>query len=200
MTAFNHDSNEYLSQTFDGVNLSNQELQDFEFDDCTFTGCDFSEATFEKCRFIDCVFQKCNLSLAQLRYCRFNDVSFQECKLVGVDWTKADWPTLALPSPIHFDQCILNDSSFFGLHLAEIRLRECKIHNADFTDTDLNHGEFCYSDFTGSTFARTNLENSDFTEASQYDIDINNNRVQGAKFTRYEAARLLSYLGIELVD
>jgi len=44
------------------------------------------------------------------------------------------------------------------------------------------------------------LTGTDFTEATNYNIDIYFNEIKRAKFSRYEAVRLLNSLGIELVD
>lgn len=46
----------------------------------------------------------------------------------------------------------------------------------------------------------TNLQSANFTEATQYSINILENQVQGAKFSKHEAVYLLEGLGIELVD
>ncbi|CAM3776797.1 pentapeptide repeat-containing protein [Parendozoicomonas haliclonae] len=197
-TIENHE--EYYSLSFADLDLSHQTFSGIEFDSCTFTNCDFSETTFDRCKFIDCGFEKCNLSLARLGYSRFVDITFTSSKLVGVDWTKAQWPNILPDSPISFHSCILNDSSFFGLSLPELKLTECKAHDVDFRESKLNEATFDYTDLTSSLFNNTDLTSASFVEASNYDIDINFNRVQKARFTRYEATRLLESLGIELVD
>lgn len=61
---------------------------------------------------------------------------------------------------------------------------------ADFTETN----------FSNSLFMQTDLSNADLTEANNYNIDIRFNEVKKAKFSRYEALRLLDLLDIELVD
>ena len=57
-----------------------------------------------------------------------------------------------------------------------------------------------HTDFAGSLFNEINLAGADFTEASNCDIDVLNNGIRKAKFTRYEALDLLDSLGIELID
>ena len=191
---------EYLSTTFSDGDFAHGKFQGVEFDACTFVNCDFSEAVFEKCRFIDCEFEKCNLSLVKLNYSRFSDVAFKSSKLVGVDWTKAAWPNISVASPIAFFQCILNDSSFFGLDLIEIRMEECKAHDVDFREGDFRDGVFDYTDFTHSLFSNTNLTSASFAESTSYDIDIHINKIKHARFSRHEAIRLLASLDIELLD
>ena len=55
-------------------------------------------------------------------------------------------------------------------------------------------------DFANSLFNGTDLSGADFTEAINYQIDVNRNKIKGAKFSRYEAVSLLESLGIELID
>nr|WP_245680758.1 hypothetical protein [Veronia pacifica] len=47
---------------------------------------------------------------------------------------------------------------------------------------------------------RTNLQDVDFTDSTAYAIDILENQIKGATFSRYEALNLLNSLDIELVD
>lgn len=194
------DQVEFLSERLCGLVLGAASCADRVFDDCRFEDCDLTDSTFSNCRFVDCTFAGCNLSLVRFPGCRFNDVRFEGSKLVGVDWTLARWPNLTLAAPVSFSQCILNDSSFFGLELPELVLDACKARNVDFREGGFRGGRFCFCDLAGCLFNRTNLEGADFTDATDYDIDVQENRVLGARFSRQEAVRLLDHLGIELVD
>ncbi len=119
---------------------------------------------------------------------------------MGVDWTRANWSAYHKDFEISFRQCILNDSSFFGLTLQVLVLDECKVHDVDFREGDFSHAVMTYSDFTHSLFMRTNLQSANFAEATQYLINILENQVKNAKFSKHEAVYLLEGLGIELVD
>jgi uncharacterized protein YjbI with pentapeptide repeats len=57
-----------------------------------------------------------------------------------------------------------------------------------------------YTDFANALFGRTNLSRANFAEAINYDIDVFNNEIKAAKFSRHEAIRLLDSLDIELID
>ena len=105
------DQAEFLSRTFSGLDLSEASISNRSFDDCQFQDCNFNGALLEHCRFVDCVFESCNLSVCRLDRCRFSDVRFEGCKLVGIDWTTAQWPSIVLASPVGFRNCILNDSA-----------------------------------------------------------------------------------------
>ncbi|MGB5856067.1 MAG: pentapeptide repeat-containing protein [Oceanisphaera sp.] len=194
------DGESYVEQTFSRLSLVDGHFMGIEFEDCTFEHCDFSGAHFSRCKFIDCTFKHCNLSLMQVPSTRWFGVSFTECKLVGVDWTKADWPVFHLDSELSFKQCILNDASFFGLTLQELTLDECKCHEVDFREGDFSSSSMTHCDFTNSVFMRTNLQRVDFTESVNFNIDVLENKIDSAKFSRYEALSLLYSLNIELVD
>jgi fluoroquinolone resistance protein len=191
---------EYFSQTYRGLDLAQATLSANVFDECEFRECNFSEAVLEQCKFVDCAFNDCNLSLVKVTGSRFLGIRFTGCKLVGVDWTRATWPTVAVRPQLEFDECILNDSSFFGLDLQEMVVKSCKAHEVDFREGDFSGANFQRTDLRHCLFGRTNLAGADLTEATSYDIDIGNNNVQKAKFSRLEATRLLEGLGIEIVD
>lgn len=194
------DYESYIEQTFHRLSWVDTQITGVEFEDCTFEHCDFSGATFARSKFIDCTFKHCNLSLMQVPSTRWFGVTFTECKLVGVDWTKAEWPVFHLDSELHFKQCILNDASFFGLTLQGLTLDECKCHEVDFREGDFSTATLTYCDFSNSIFMRTNLQKADFTESANFDIDVLENKLDGAKFSRFEALSLLDSLNIELVD
>ena len=191
---------EYSSQIFNNLNLSSKELTSKEFDDCVFKECDFGEVILNKSKFVDCHFISCNLSLVKIEQSQFFNVVFDECKLVGVDWTVASWSQYIFCSPVKFYKSILNDSSFFGLCLEEIEIEECKAHDVDFREGNFSSANFYNTDFTNSLFNKTNLTGASFIEAINYDIDVLFNEITKAKFSRFEAVRLLEGLDIELVD
>ena len=191
---------EHYNQNFNGIQFIQEELDEIEFDNCTFKNCDFSNTHFKNCRFIECHFSQCNLSNIKIGYSRFNDVFFEHCKMLGIDWTRAHWPNLALASPLKFSHCILNDSSFHGLKLTELQLESCKIQDVDFREGNFSQSNFSGSDFSYSLFNRTELVETDFTDASNYNIDIHLNNIKQGKFSRDQALNLLVGLDIELVD
>jgi len=196
---------EYFQQTFN-KHIFPQEIDqvltisDTEFEDCDFNDCDFSQATFSRCKFLNCTFNRCNLSLIKIPYSHFFEVAFIDSKLVGIDWTRASWSAFNLSPELSFKGCLLNDASFFGLSLNELILEECKLYEVDFREGDFANSTMTYCDFTNSLFMRTNLKQVDFTESENFNIDILQNTVTKAKFSRFAALALLEELDISLVD
>ena len=194
------DTDDFVSEIFQGIGAEGQVFRRKEFEDCGFTGCNFSEVTFEECKFTDCTFTNCNLSNAKLGRSRFSTVEFIESKVLGVDWTRATWPRVAVGAPLQFRKSILNDSTFSGLTLEEIVIEDCKAHGVDFREGNFSRGNLGRTDFRNALFGKTNLEDADLSGASNYAIDVFDNRIERAKFSRDEALALLDSLGIELVD
>ena len=194
------DSDEFYAKTFVGLQLGGTAVVGKEFDTCEFAQCDFSEATLTNCKFIDCQFKACNLSLLKVDGSHFRGVAFDACKLVGVNWTRASWPRVMLAPPLQFRECVLDESSFFGLQLQELIVESCKAREVDLREANLSGAKFCYTDLSNSLFGRTSLRGADFVEAVGYTIDVFDNDIKNARFSRVEAVRLLDSLDIELVD
>ena len=99
---------------------------------------------------------------------------------------------------LDFNQCQINYSNFKFLKLPQIRMANCESREADFTGTDLSHGDFKNTDFENSRFFKTNLSNADFKGAKNYSIDVNNNILKKTRFSLPEALSLLNNLDIIL--
>jgi uncharacterized protein YjbI with pentapeptide repeats len=200
MNSINLETNDYAGKHFVGLDVAGQTLAERLFEDCDFRGCDLSSATLKQCKLVDCRFVECNLSLLNVVASKFHEVALADCKVIGINWTRATWPRLMLASPLKFRKCILNDSSFFGLNLADIVIEDCKARDVDFREANLSRAALTHTDFENSLFNRTNLTGADFSEATNYDIDVFSNEIKKAKFSRFEAIRLLDSLDIELID
>ncbi|TBR40564.1 MULTISPECIES: pentapeptide repeat-containing protein [Dyella] len=194
------DATDFYQQHFRELRHSGAHVAAKVFEECDFTQCSFNGARFERCKFIDCTFRSCDLSNLDVTSSKFLTVLFEECKIIGVDWNKAEWPRFAGPGQMAFKKSVLSDSSFFGMKLPELVLEECKARSVDFRGGDFSRANFTYSDLAESMFGNTLLSGADFREATNYSIDIRDNQLNGAKFTRHEAIRLLDGLGFELFD
>jgi len=191
---------DYTEQIFKDLDLSRREIVSKEFDDCTFEKCDFSETIFTKCRFLNCTFIHCDLSLLKIKYSSFVNTVFKHSKVIGVNWSEALYKEKDRYSPVHFLNCLISHSTFTGLKLQKIRIKECIAKDVDFRDSDLSGADMSHSDFTDSLFVRTILGKSDFTGASNYNINATLNDIKKAKFSLPEAVSLLYGLDIILEE
>lgn len=200
MDLFSGSQTAYEGRAFRGLDLRGREIRAVEFDGCTFTGCSFLETAFTECRFVDCEFAGCDLSLCQVGACSFVNVRFADSQLVGINWTLASWPRHGLLRSIGFANCALNHSTFIGLSLREITVRDCIAHDVDFAEADLGRADCTGTDFADSRFLHTDLTEADFSGATNYAIAANLNVLKKAKFALPEAMSLLYSLDIILTE
>jgi uncharacterized protein YjbI with pentapeptide repeats len=183
---------------FREVALGGAALASCEFEECRFVACDLSASEIRACRFAECSFEQCDLSLVRLPRSAFTACRFEDSKIIGVNWTEATWPEGRLWVPIGFERCAINDSTFLGLALREIRVVECAAHDVDFREADLTKADFSGTDLRGSLFVSTNLTGADLRSARDYRIDPRVNTLKGARFSLPEAISLLEGLDIDL--
>jgi fluoroquinolone resistance protein len=190
----------YADQTFTGVHLEQVEITSSEFYGCTFTQCSIVESVFRRCRLIDCTFKQCDLSLIQVPDSVFSATRFEDSKVIGVNWAQADWSAIRLGELIGFYRSVISHSTFIGLYLRGIEVRECVARDVDFRETDLSQADFGGTDLSESLFINTNLSKADLSKARNYHIAPGQNELRGTKFSLPEAMSLLYNLDIVLVE
>jgi len=189
---------DYSSERFLDLKLDQSELESVNFADCSFARCDFSGTRFINCRFIDCHFEDCDLSLARLPNSVFSTVTFHGSRLLGIDWTEANWTASRLGKPLSFDNCNLSHSTFIGLSLPGLRLAACQARDVDFRESDLSRAELSDTDFIESIFLATNLSGANLSSARNYAITPEENKLAGTRFSLPEAISLLHNMNIRL--
>ena len=197
---FLESKSDYYDVFFSKIIFTGSTIENSKFENCEFNHCDFTSAKFTHCKFNNCVFNYCNLSLFEITDSRLYEIYFNECKLTGIDWTKAEWPIFNPDFELNFSKCILTNSSFFALKLHNLKMEDCRLVDVDFRECDLSNSILTGCDFSGSLFNKTILRSVSFIDSWDYNINILNNTVTKAKFSRIEAVSLLENLGIELED
>lgn len=84
------------------------------------------------------------------------------------------------------------------LDLKHLTFEDCLIKEANFGEADLTDVVFARCDLTESDFLHTNLTGVDFRTSKNYAINLNDNKVEGAKFTFPEALSLLKSYNITI--
>ncbi len=158
----------------------------------------FQSVTLNNCRFSGCTFLECDLSLAQIPGCSFPATRFEKSKLIGINWTLADWSFTRVSKIDWFYDCVLNHSTFIGLELENLQIINCIAHEVDFRDANCSKADFKGTDLSKSIFGNTNLTKADLSQARNYAIDPGNNILKKAKFSLPEAMSLLYNMDIEL--
>lgn len=189
---------QYGEEVFLGARLEGGKIDSSEFQECQFAASVLTEAGFRACRFVECTFRQCDLSLIKLPHTTFSRCRFEDSKLIGVNWTEADWPETRLWVPIGFARCAISHSTFLGLNLTGIQFSDCIAEDVDFRDSDLSRADFAGTDLSKSLFGNTNLTEADLSSARNYWIDPRENVIAKAKFSLPEAISLLDGLGVDL--
>lgn len=178
---------------FRDLRLDKVEIRDQSFQNCRFVHCKIAECLLLDCSFETCVFEDCDVSLIDVTHTLFRRTYFMDCKAIGINWTQASSPV-----SIHFKDCVINYSVFFGMHLAKMKLLHCSAHEVNFAEANLANAIFRETDFFKSTFSMTNLTKADFEGAVNYSIHPSHNTLKKTIFSLPEAISLLSHLDIVL--
>lgn len=190
----------FNDQIITGLEVDQAEIFSSEFIDCAFEECSLIETEIKNCRFVNCAFVRCDLSLAKVPESVFSSIRFEDAKLVGIDWTLAEWPATLLGKPLNFSKSILNHGTFIGLNLEGVQFIDCAVVNVDFREADLSGADFSGSNLFESLFIHTNLKNADLSQARNYSINLGLNQIKGAKFSLPEAMSLLYNMDIILTS
>jgi uncharacterized protein YjbI with pentapeptide repeats len=121
-------------------------------------------------------------------------------KIIGVDWTHADWSSTKLADPIRFFKCDISHSTFIGLSLKKVQIKDCAAKDVDFREVDLTGAVFTGTDLSESLFNGTNLTKADLSRSRNYHIDPGQNILKRTKFSLPEALSLLYSLDIVLTE
>jgi fluoroquinolone resistance protein len=195
-----NDHSEYEGEVFKDLNYTGQRIEGVAFYGCSFAKCAFQETVFSACKFNQCIFEACDLSMMKVKGCTFVETKFEGSKVMGVNWMEAAWDTAGFLRALSFEDCTINFSTFFGLHLKEIVIKDCTALEADFSEADMTKADCRNTDFAKSRFKQTDLTRADFVGAKNYTIDARINTLKKTKFSLPEAESLLHSLDIVLVE
>ncbi|MEI9917661.1 MAG: pentapeptide repeat-containing protein [Bacteroidota bacterium] len=168
---------DFYQQTFD--KLTTLDFERAEYEQCIFVNCDLSNADFTDLKFVECEFDGCGLNLVNLAGATLNDVKFRNCKMLGWRFDQANQFALSFS----FDNCIVNDSSFFKCKLKKSVFVATQFHHCDFVQTDLTETNFHNCDLKDAMFENTNLQKADLRTAINFSINPEINQVKKAKFS-----------------
>lgn len=186
--------NDRFQQRIVNEEFNDKILREDEFEQCTFENCDFSSTLIQKCEFIDCNFINCNFSNTKLESSGLKDLHFEQCKLIGIDFSEAS----DFLFEVNFSNCILEFCNFQKKNCKKTKFIGSKVFECDFSETNLQESTFDNCDMSRSLFMHSNLQKADFRNAKNYEIDPENNRIHGAKFSIPEVLGLLTKYKIKI--
>ncbi len=167
-----------------------------EYENCDFINCNFSNINLSHITFLDCRFEGCNMTMVKVGSTAFKNISFTNCKMLGVHFSDCN-PFLL---EMKFESCILQLTSFYNLKLKGTIFKNCELQEADFSDCDLTSSAFADCDLALTVFDRTILEKVDFRTATNFNIDLEKNRIKKAQFSVHGLAGLLTKYDIKITQ
>ena len=132
--------------------------------------------------------------MALLNKTALRNVKFVGCKMLGLQFDQCNQFNIEFM----FDNCILNNCSFYGLKIKATIFKNCKLVEVDFTDCYAPSSLFDNCDFSGAIFENTNLEKSNLTSSFNFSIDPSMNNIYKSKFSAQNISGLLHKYKIEI--
>ncbi|WP_291116039.1 pentapeptide repeat-containing protein [Empedobacter sp. UBA7248] len=184
----------HFEEKFEQINFSENQNIAGEYENCEFLSCDLNGLDLSDIKFIQCQFIECNLSNSSLENTSFQQVEFINCKMIGFNLENSNKFGLS----ISFENCTLNDSSFYELPLKKTKFSNCSLQNVEFSFADLSQAYFMNCNLAHAIFYQTNLKQANFKTAYNFTINPNDNELKGAQFSKENCIALLDYLGIKI--
>jgi len=188
--------NYYVDETFSQKDFTKETINEAEYENCIFINCDFNSTDLSNMKFINCEFIESNLSNAKLNDTSFQEAIFKACKMIGFNLENSNQFGLR----VSFNNCILNDSSFYNLKLKRTIFKNCSLQFVDFTDTDLSNSLFDNCNFDHAIFYNTNLRQVDLRSSNNFIINTTENQLKGAKIAKENLIGLVQHLGIKVEE
>ena len=100
---------------------------------------------------------------------------------------------------VSFENCILNDSSFYQLPLKRTKFVQCSLQNVEFSYADLSNSFFDECNFSNAIFDQTDLKQANLKTSFHFKINPNENQIKGATFSKENLEGLVSNFGIKVL-
>lgn len=183
-----------------------QEIQDKQFEDisfenmeyidCDFTGCQFIGIKLKNCKFKNCRFVNCIIGNIGFLYCDASNLEFTNSVLIGINWEDLKLKGVDIAVFKCMKACTIKYNYFTNLRLTKYDFKGSQFDECFFENCKLTDSSFGSVSLQGTKFIKCDLSGTDFREASDYVIDIADNKLKKAKFSFPEVVNLLSSLDI----
>jgi uncharacterized protein YjbI with pentapeptide repeats len=185
---------EYFRVLLSNENLTGRELPHLVFEQVHLRHAVFLQASLPGLRASDCRLEHCDFSGARLEKARLKRLEFSGCRLLGTDFLEGVFEDLL------FKDCIAEGCHFAMASFRAARFEKCAFPRASFESADLSGAVFDGCDLTGANFNGAKLEGADFSTAKIDALQIGVKELQGAIIAPWQAAQVVSLLGIRIKD
>lgn len=171
-------------------------LANAEFEDCVFRRCRWTGVRVENCRFNACTLERCSLSGVVFSFTTMKDAWLVGCAVRGVAWGGLQGKTGVFQPIAKIENSSFRYSDFSGMALNGFDWTGAELQQCTFDETRLAGASFSGVRLGASRFTRCDLQKADFRGAEEYVIDLESNRLKGARFSFPDVVRLLDGTGI----
>ena len=186
------------NEVIENVTLQREALEDLELIDCEFRNCAFEELTLNRCAFRDCKFVKCNIVGIRAKYSQMKNTEFYGCNLIGVHWGELMSARNVVGIMSKLSDCFLKYAAFTNMNFVRFDFSSNVIQESTFIECNLKESSFRGCQLERTQYTNCDMRKADFRDASGYQIDIQSNRLENAKFSFPEVIDLLNCLGIKI--
>ena len=171
-------------------------LENAEFEDCVFDHCRWLGTRVQNCRFNACTFDHCNFFRRGVQlYHHERCLAAEQCvPLHGVG--RAAGQKRGVPAVWQNQNCAFRYNDFSGMALNGFDWTGAELQQCTFDDTRLAGASFYGVRLGGTRFTRCDLQKADLRTAEEYAIDLETNKLKGARFSFPDVVRLLDGTGI----
>lgn len=188
----------YEGKRINNIKLDSKTLENMEFFDCTFENCTLENCLIDRCIFAECKFIHCNVVSIQSKYSQIKYAEFEKCNLIGVHWNEL-LSAGRIADPIRkVKHTILKYNTFMGMKFIRFDFSKNVMQDSMFEECDLRECSFKGNVLERTQFLNCDLRKADLREATEYQIDIQTNKLKGARFSFPEVIALLKVLEIKI--
>lgn len=171
-------------------------LENAEFEDCVFDHCRWLGTRVKNCRFNACTFDHCNFSGVVFSFTTMKDAWMLNSAFRSMAWGGLQGKSGVFQPFGKIKNCAFRYNDFSGMALNGFDWTGAELQQCTFDDTRLAGASFYGVRLGGTRFTRCDLQKADLRTAEEYAIDLETNKLKGARFSFPDVVRLLDGTGI----
>ena len=150
----------------------------------------------ENAEFEDCMFDHCNFSGVVFSFTTMKDAWLLNSAFRSMTWGGLQGKSGAFQPFGKIKNCAFRYNDFSGMALNGFDWTGAELQQCTFDDTRLAGASFYGVRLGGTRFTRCDLQKADLRTAEEYAIDLETNKLKGARFSFPDVVRLLDGTGI----
>lgn len=147
----------YRQLGFTEIDLSGQEADSVEFEQCRFTRATLARAVLDRAAFTDCLIENSDWANVKAAKSGMQRVKLSTVRLTGLHWIDG------VIRDVTFAECRMDLATVRFTSFKDVAFVDCNLTRADFTSADLRGAQFTGCDLSGAQFAQADCAGTRFT-------------------------------------